>query len=235
LKIFSIPLEQIHDCHHRRREPHRRGRRRVCRRDASGAFAKVALDKGARERVMATRAWLDANFMNDEAPLMYSFNTGVGLFKDQRVLMKDMIEYQTKTVYAHATGVGEPFAEDVARATMLLRANAFASNYSGPRVDVLDRLIDCLNAGLTPVIPQKGSVGASGDLAPLAHMSGASAASRKPRCSGRASACPRARRSRRRAFRRPSISPPRTRPASSTARPCRSRWPCSPSRIRGAS
>ena len=115
---------------------------RVCRRDSSGAFAKVALDKGARERVMATRAWLDANFMNDEAPLMYSFNTGVGLFKDQRVLMKDMIEYQTKSVYAHATGVGGPFSEDVARATMLLRANAFASNYSGPRVDVIDRLID---------------------------------------------------------------------------------------------
>ncbi len=146
---------------------------RVSRRDASGAFAKVSLDAGARQRVMATRAWLDANFMNDEAPLMYSFNTGVGLFKDQRVLMKDMVEYQTKTVYAHATGVGEPFCEDVARATMLLRANAFASNYSGPRVEVLDRLIDCLNAGVTPVIPQKGSVGASGDLAPLAHMSGA--------------------------------------------------------------
>ncbi|HEY8580290.1 MAG TPA: aromatic amino acid ammonia-lyase, partial [Beijerinckiaceae bacterium] len=145
----------------------------VARRDASGAFARVALADDARARLSATRAWLDENFMNDDAPLMYSFNTGVGLFKDQRVLMKDMIAYQTKSVYAHATGVGEPFSEDVARATMLLRANAFASNYSGPRVAVLDRLIDCLNAGLTPVIPQKGSVGASGDLAPLAHMSGA--------------------------------------------------------------
>jgi histidine ammonia-lyase len=102
---------------------------RVARRDASGAFAKVSLDAGARQRVMATRAWLDANFMNDEAPLMYSFNTGVGLFKDQRVLMKDRIEYQTKSVYAHATGVGEPFSEDVARATKLLRANAYASKY----------------------------------------------------------------------------------------------------------
>jgi len=146
---------------------------RAARRDASGGFAQVALEPGARARVEATRAWLDANFMHDDAPLMYSFNTGVGLFKDQRVLMRDMIEYQTKTVFAHATGVGEPFAEDVARATMLLRANAFASNYSGPRVAVLDRLIDCLNADLTPVIPQRGSVGASGDLAPLAHMSGA--------------------------------------------------------------
>jgi len=146
---------------------------RVARRDASGRFAPVSLDPAARARVAATRAWLDENFMNDDAPLMYSFNTGVGLFKDQRVLMKDMIEYQTKTVYAHATGVGEPFSEDVARATMLLRANAFASNYSGPRVEVIDRLLACLNAGLTPVIPQRGSVGASGDLAPLAHMSGA--------------------------------------------------------------
>ena len=56
---------------------------------------------------------------------------------------------------------------------MLLRAYAFASNFSGPRVEVVERLLDCLNAGLHPVIPQKGSVGASGDLAPLAHMSGA--------------------------------------------------------------
>ncbi|MFZ9501467.1 MAG: HAL/PAL/TAL family ammonia-lyase [Beijerinckiaceae bacterium] len=146
---------------------------RVARRDSQGRFAKATLDPQARARLAATRKWLDDNFMNDDAPLMYSFNTGVGLFKDQRVLMKDMVEYQTKSVYAHATGVGEPFPEDVARATMLLRANAFASNYSGPRVELVERLLDVLNAGLTPVIPQKGSVGASGDLAPLAHMSGA--------------------------------------------------------------
>ncbi len=146
---------------------------RVSRRRAGGRFEKAKLHDSAREKIVATRNWLDSNFMHDDAPLMYSFNTGVGLFKDQRVLMKDMVEYQTKSVYAHATGVGEPFDEDVTRATMLLRANAFASNYSGPRIEVVDRLIECLNAGLHPVIPQKGSVGASGDLAPLAHMSGA--------------------------------------------------------------
>ena len=146
---------------------------RVARRSAGGRFEKAKLADSSREKIAATRHWLDSNFMHDDAPLMYSFNTGVGLFKDQRVLMKDMVEYQTKSVYAHATGVGEPFDEDVTRATMLLRANAFASNYSGPRVELVDRLIDCLNAGLHPVIPQKGSVGASGDLAPLAHMSGA--------------------------------------------------------------
>jgi histidine ammonia-lyase len=146
---------------------------RVARRKAGGRFEKAKLADAARDKIIATRSWLDSNFMHDDAPLMYSFNTGVGLFKDQRVLMKDMVEYQTKSVYAHATGVGEPFDEDVTRATMLLRANAFALNYSGPRIEVVDRLLECLNAGLHPVIPQKGSVGASGDLAPLAHMSGA--------------------------------------------------------------
>ncbi|MDF2812559.1 MAG: aromatic amino acid lyase [Microvirga sp.] len=89
------------------------------------------------------------------------------------MLIADMAAYQQKTVYAHATGIGEPFSEDVTRAMMLLRANAFASNYSGPSVELVERLITFLNAGLHPVIPQKGSVGASGDLAPLAHMAGA--------------------------------------------------------------
>ncbi len=142
-------------------------------RPTGGRYEKARLDPKARENIVATRQYLDSNFMHDDAPLMYSFNTGVGLFKDQRVLMRDMAEYQRKSVYAHATGVGEPFDEDVTRAIMLLRANAFASNYSGPRVELVERLIECLNAGLHPVIPQKGSVGASGDLAPLAHMSGA--------------------------------------------------------------
>ncbi|WP_230529966.1 HAL/PAL/TAL family ammonia-lyase [Microvirga roseola] len=146
---------------------------RVARADAAGRFAEAALDPEARERIAATRAYIDRTWMHDDAPLMYAFNTGVGLFKDQRVLINDMAAYQQKTVYAHATGVGEPFAEDVTRAMMLLRANAFASNYSGPRVELVERLIAFVNAGLHPVIPQKGSVGASGDLAPLAHMAGA--------------------------------------------------------------
>jgi len=146
---------------------------RVARRGANGRFEKAVLDKKAREKIAATRAFIDANWMHDEAPLMYSFNTGVGLFKDQRVLMADMIDYQTKTIFAHATGVGEALSEDATRAIMLLRANAFASNYSGPRVEVVDRLLDFLNKELHPVIPMKGSVGASGDLAPLAHMAGA--------------------------------------------------------------
>lgn len=146
---------------------------RVARPGVSGRYERAALHPAARDRIAATRAYIDATWMNDDAPLMYAFNTGVGLFKDQRVLVSEMAEYQRKTVYAHATGVGEPFSEDVTRAMMLLRANAFASNYSGPRVELVERLIAFLNAGLHPVIPQRGSVGASGDLAPLAHMAGA--------------------------------------------------------------
>lgn len=146
---------------------------RVARPNPDGRFEKAVLDPQARERIAATRAYIDQNWMHDDAPLMYAFNTGVGLFKDQRVLIADMAAYQQKTVYAHATGIGEPFSEDVTRAMMLLRANAFASNYSGPSVELVERLIAFLNAGLHPVIPQKGSVGASGDLAPLAHMAGA--------------------------------------------------------------
>jgi histidine ammonia-lyase len=145
----------------------------VARPNSTGAFAEARLAEAARARIAETRAYIDATWMHDDAPLMYAFNTGVGLFKDQRVLIADMAAYQTKTVYAHATGIGEPFAEDVTRAMMLARANAFASNYSGPRVELVERLLACLNAGLHPVIPQKGSVGASGDLAPLAHLAGA--------------------------------------------------------------
>lgn len=145
----------------------------VCRPDAAGRFATVQFDDGARGRLEKARSYIEANWLTDDAPLMYSFNTGVGLFKDVRVPVADMALFQEKLILAHATGIGEPFAEDVVRATMLLRANAFASNFSGAAPALVDRLLSFLNAGLHPVIPQKGSVGASGDLAPLAHLSGA--------------------------------------------------------------
>jgi histidine ammonia-lyase len=146
---------------------------RIVRPAASGRFEKVSLAPKARARIIATRKLIDETLLTDDAPLIYAFNTGVGLFKDRRIAMADMAAYQRNTVYAHATGIGDALPEDAVRAMMLLRANAFASNYSGPRIEVVDRLVDCLNAGLHPVVPAKGSVGASGDLAPLAHMAGA--------------------------------------------------------------
>ncbi|MEU4572683.1 aromatic amino acid ammonia-lyase [Nonomuraea sp. NPDC023979] len=146
---------------------------RVARRDEHAPGEEVALASAARERLSRARAYIEAHWMHDEAPLMYGFNTGVGLFKDRRVPVAEMELYQHQLIKAHAVGVGEPYEEDVVRATMLLRANAFAAGFSGPTVAVVDRLLDFVNRNLHPVIPCKGSVGASGDLAPLAYMAAA--------------------------------------------------------------
>ncbi|MEC5159430.1 histidine ammonia-lyase [Janthinobacterium sp. CG_23.3] len=134
---------------------------------------KVGLAQSSRDALKESRDYIEATWMHDEAPMMYSFNTGVGLLKDTRVKVEDIVLFQTQLIRAHAAGMGEPFAEDVSRATMLLRANAFASNYSAPRVEVVDRLLAFVNAGIHPIMPQKGSVGASGDLAPLAYLAAA--------------------------------------------------------------
>ena len=134
---------------------------------------KVTLADSSRKALKESRDFIEANWMHDAAPMMYSFNTGVGLLKDTRIEVKNIALFQTQMIKAHAAGIGEPFSEEVSRATMLLRANAFASNYSAPRVEVVDRLLDFINAGIHPVMPQKGSVGASGDLAPLAYLAAA--------------------------------------------------------------
>lgn len=133
----------------------------------------VTLNDDVRAALQATRDVIDATWMTDDAPLVYSFNTGVGVFKSQRIAIEDIRQFQTNLILAHATGVGDPLPVDVARAIMLLRMKAFTSDHSAVSLPVVDRLITFLNAGLTPVIPAQGSVGASGDLAPLAHMTGA--------------------------------------------------------------
>jgi len=134
---------------------------------------KVDLAASSRAALKESRDYIEATWMHDEAPMMYSFNTGVGLLKDTRIKVENIELFQTQLIMAHAAGMGEPFSEEVSRATMLLRANAFASNYSAPRVEVVDRLLAFLNAGIHPIMPQKGSVGASGDLAPLAYLAAA--------------------------------------------------------------
>jgi len=135
--------------------------------------AKVALADTARAALSATRDYIEAHWLNDAAPLMYAFNTGVGALKSQRIAPAEIAVFQTSLVRSHSAGTGEPMPDEVVRAMMVLRVNAFASNHSGVRVAIVDRLIAMLNLGITPVIASKGSVGASGDLAPLALMSGA--------------------------------------------------------------
>jgi len=133
----------------------------------------IVLAQSSRDALQQSRDYIEANWMHDQAPMMYSFNTGVGLLKDTRILVEHIELFQTQLIKAHAAGMGDPFSEEVSRATMLLRANAFASNYSAPRIEVVDRLLAFINAGIHPIMPQKGSVGASGDLAPLAYMAAA--------------------------------------------------------------
>jgi histidine ammonia-lyase len=135
--------------------------------------ARVELSATSRAALKESRDYIESTWMHDEAPMMYSFNTGVGLLKDTRIKVEHIELFQTQLIKAHSGGIGEPFSEEVSRATMLLRANAFASNYSAPRVEVVDRLLAFINAGIHPIMPQKGSVGASGDLAPLAYLAAA--------------------------------------------------------------
>ena len=134
---------------------------------------EVSINPALLAQFDTTRAYIAEHWMHDEAPLIYSLNTGVGAFKDRRVEVSDIEQYQKNMILSHATGVGDAFARDVVRATLLLRLNAFVADVSGISSLLAQRYVDFLNAGLTPVMPCQGSVGASGDLAPLAHLSGA--------------------------------------------------------------
>jgi histidine ammonia-lyase len=101
---------------------------------------------------------------------VYGVNTGVGQLSDQRVSRTEIRQLQLNLIRSHACGIGEPLDETETRAVMLLRANVLAAGYSGVRPLVVDTLLKMLNRGVLPVIPCRGSVGASGDLAPLAHL-----------------------------------------------------------------
>ncbi len=134
---------------------------------------RVELAAASAAKLQKTRQYIEQHWLVDSAPLIYSFNTGVGNLKSTRIPAKEIGRFQRNIVRAHAAGCGEPFPTEVVRAMMLLRANAFASDYSGPRVEVVHRLLDMLNLNIHPLIYSKGSVGASGDLAPLAYLSAA--------------------------------------------------------------
>ena len=100
----------------------------------------------------------------------YGINTGFGRFVSESIPPEQTKELQLRLLRSHACGVGEPYPDEVVRAAMLLRANALAKGYSGARVETVELLLACLNGGIVPHVPSRGSVGASGDLAPLAHL-----------------------------------------------------------------
>jgi len=134
----------------------------VARRDTA-----VALDRGAEELVRAAAKIVAEVADGEEA--VYGVNTGFGDLAQVRIAHGDLAKLQLNLLRSHAAGVGDPLPRDVTRAILLLRANTLAAGRSGVRPETIDLLLDLLNRGVHPVIPMHGSVGASGDLAPLAH------------------------------------------------------------------
>jgi len=132
------------------------------------ANAPAALSEAARDRVRAARGVVE-EFAQHDAPT-YGINTGFGSFAEVRIAHESLAELQVNLLRSHAAGVGEPLSIPVVRATMALRANVLAKGFSGIRIETLDLLLALLNGGVHPVVPSRGSVGASGDLAPLAHL-----------------------------------------------------------------
>ncbi|PYR81354.1 MAG: histidine ammonia-lyase [Acidobacteria bacterium] len=128
----------------------------------------VALSDAARRRVRAARAVVD-EFAQFDAPT-YGINTGFGNFAEVKIPADQLDTLQVNLLRSHAAGVGDPLPVPVVRATMALRANVLAKGYSGIREETLDLLIEMLNRCVHPIVPSRGSVGASGDLAPLAHL-----------------------------------------------------------------
>jgi histidine ammonia-lyase len=129
---------------------------------------RVALSDAAREAVRTARRVVDEAVARGD--VVYGVTTGFGSFAEVRIPTERLRELQVNLVRSHAAGVGEPLAAAETRALMLLRANVLAKGFSGVRLETLELLVGMLNAGVHPVVPSQGSVGASGDLAPLAHL-----------------------------------------------------------------
>ena len=128
----------------------------------------VQLAGDAREAVQRARAVVDALVAGNK--LSYAITTGVGKLSDVRIAGPQIREMQVNLIRSHAVGVGEPLSIAEVRAMMLLRANSLAKGNSGVRTEIIDCICELLNRGVTPFVPSQGSVGASGDLAPLAHL-----------------------------------------------------------------
>ena len=174
----------------------------------------VRLDPGARRRVEEARAVIDRLVASGE--VVYGVTTGFGSLATTFVPPERARELQERLLLSHAAGVGEPLPTPVVRAMLLLRANTLALGHSGCRPELIERLCEMLAQGLHPVVPSQGSVGASGDLAPLAHL-----------------ALPLIGHGTRRAARAACSRPPRPSPRSAWRRSCwspRRAWPCSTAR-----
>src|SRR6266536_271346 len=135
---------------------------------ASGAAA-AALSDEARTKMRAARELVE-RAAHGTREHTYGINTGFGRFVSKSIPEEQTEELQLRLLRSHACGVGEPYPDEIVRAAMLLRANALAKGNSGARIETVELLLECLGRGILPYVPSRGSVGASGDLAPLAHL-----------------------------------------------------------------
>jgi len=132
------------------------------------AALTVGMSAEARERVERARSVVAS--IVERGEVVYGITTGFGAFKDRVISHDDLAQLQVNLILSQCVGVGAPLPTEAVRAMMLSRAHALSLGYSGIRVDTLQLLYDMLNAGVHPYVPEQGSVGASGDLAPLSHM-----------------------------------------------------------------
>ena len=135
---------------------------------ASRGQARVGITAAAIEKMNTSRRFVETLMLGTQP--VYALNTGVGLLANIALGPSEIDQMQINLVRSHCAGVGKPLPREVVRGLMVIRANVVAKGHSGIRPVIAQRICDLLNHGITPVIPSRGSVGASGDLAPLAHM-----------------------------------------------------------------
>lgn len=131
-------------------------------------LAQVEIAPESRDAILRSREEVDRCVSGSKA--VYGLNTGFGKFSDVAIDEKDLDHLQYNLIVSHSCGTGDPLPTDAVRAIMLLRANALAKGFSGIRLETVDLIISMLNSRVHPIVPEKGSVGSSGDLCPLSHM-----------------------------------------------------------------
>ncbi|TJX15927.1 histidine ammonia-lyase [Tissierella creatinini] len=136
--------------------------------EVSRNFGTVELTKESIEKVNKARALVDRYVA--EGKVVYGITTGFGKFSDVTITGDETVKLQRNLIKSHSCGVGNPLDEEIVRGIMVLRVNALSKGYSGIRLSTLETLIEMLNKGVHPIVPEKGSLGSSGDLAPLSHM-----------------------------------------------------------------
>ncbi len=134
-------------------------------------LTRVQLFKGPkRKKVENVRKYVEENWLGEDSPPLYGFNTGIGSLKNVSISHEKLAQFQENYIKSHSVGVGEPLDDEIVRGAMLIQVNSLAKGHSGIRPVIIDKLIEMLNKQVHPVVPGQGSLGASGDLAPLTHI-----------------------------------------------------------------